>query len=157
MSHEFKLAGFSTSAYPEDDELAMCTFLMKREDIGSTNQAFVMPKTSSIGHFNKVLVECCVNFLFECTQALSKNVDFNRVTPDEYAQAITTTESLKDLYSKRKTQHGLDIEMTHQIRGIAAMLQWMVNSTSWKDGEYHAFDAVEITQRLEALKVHSHI
>jgi hypothetical protein len=78
----------------------------------------------------KGLVECCINQLYGAVMALDK------MTP----------------YNERKTVDEVDIEMSHQLRMIAQLLVWISNSTSWREGKYHFFDAIEIEKQLEHIK-----
>lgn len=155
MSHEFIQAGFHKKTGRETNDNTY-EFEATESKLSKPQGGVVLlvPKAVSSVHYNKLLVECCVNMLFECAQSLSKNIDLRSMSPDEFAEAVTG-EGREEYVPKRKTEHGIDIEMTHQVREIAGLLQWISNSTSWGDGEYHSFDKAEITRRLEMLKFFS--
>jgi len=76
----------------------------------------------------KGLAECAVNLLQDVTSSMSKSVVD---------------------YGGRKTEDNLDVEFMHQVRMIANLLQWMVNSTSWREADYLPFDAMDIEMQLK--------
>jgi hypothetical protein len=119
---------FVKSHYEWDDEKEAYVFTT-REDIADRGPCMVRPDSIN----QKEIVECCVNLLHDATHHLSKATHGHSTTDDN-----------------------IEIEMVHQISGIADLLQYIVNSTSWQEGDYYyEFDKIEIKQRLESLKFYS--
>jgi hypothetical protein len=85
--------------------------------------------------YNKTLLECLCNALQEVSSGIRK--DFKE---EEYKKPYTEQETTRD---------ELPIELQLQLAQIGNLLQWMVNSASWRDGKYYPFDAFEIEQRLK--------
>ena len=57
--------------------------------------------------------------------------------------------NMRDTEVKNKTKESIP-EFMDLLIELTALLQWMVNSTSWKKGQKFGFDKTEITRRLEA-------
>lgn len=91
--------------------------------------------------YNKTLLECLCNALQEVSSGIRK--DFKE---EEYKKPYTEQETTRD---------GLPLELRHQICAIADVLQYIVNSASWREGTYYPFDAFEIMQKLRHCKTHS--
>ena len=88
---------------------------------------FGIPRINGVG-YQKVFTECLMNAFQMLSSATSK--------------------TLKK-YDGETTQDGLPIELRNQVAEIGNVLQWVANSTSWRNGEYYPFDAFEIEQKLK--------
>lgn len=78
-------------------------------------------------NFATEVVECAVNLLASTTSKLSNG----RIS-----------------YDSRKTKDGLDVEMVYALKIVSETLVHMINSTSWRSGELHYFDIIELSNRL---------
>lgn len=84
--------------------------------------------------YHKTAMECLVNLLCDFTQSTEKsaNNDTFMLEPN-----------------KQISKDGIPLELMHEVRRIANTLQYIVNSTSWRDEtEYHDFDKFEIGNKL---------
>lgn len=90
--------------------------------------ALMLPRID--GNYNKRLTECAVNLLEQCASSLKYN------KPD---------------MNSNKTEHDIDRELQSIVKDLAGTLQYIVNSSSWRNGEYHGFDRFEIDKRLRRL------
>jgi hypothetical protein len=52
-------------------------------------------------------------------------------------------------YDSKANKSDIDMGMVHFLKGIISLLEWIINSTSWADGELHGFDLFEIKNKLE--------
>lgn len=153
MSHEFRQVRYDRII--EDGEIHY-EFTVKEGSIykEDTGVLLIVPNIGSGTNYSKVLTECTMNMAFQAGLHLSKNIDLDKISSTEFADTITN--STRERYvPKRITQHGIDIEMTHQVREIAALLQWISNSSSWEHGDYFDFDKLAIKDKLDILKGYS--
>ena len=91
-------------------------------------EVLVVPELSKVGR-RKELLECVSNLLCQITNSLSKNC--------KYASDVT--------------EDGLNIEMTHALRELGNLMQYIVNSSSFNSDYVKGFDAMEFENRLEAI------
>jgi hypothetical protein len=134
MSYSFVQASYNKEETDVESKYETYTFHVKKDVINSSGMILAIPKPEKGACYNKIIVECCTNILQQCANSLSKSVTN---------------------IGGRKTEHGIDIEMRHQIAEASNVLQWIVNSTSWETGEYEDFDKFEIQQKLDMIKLYS--
>ena len=102
------------------------------------NMAFGIQSIHNKSYY-KSGIEVCVNLLNGfCDSSDKGNVNHMESNP-----------------MKHMTKDGVPTEMMHEMRRLAQVMQWMINSTSWNsenvqsgEGEYYAFDKAEINYKL---------
>lgn len=95
------------------------------------------PRSLALPHYDckekthsKMLIECITNLLFDAVNDMKKI---------EYPREIEKENNLAMGYVRF---------LTH----LSHTLQWVVNSTSWREGgELHFFDKIEVERRLKSL------
>lgn len=95
------------------------------------------------GPYAKTFFECLCNALKDFSEALTKDI-----APEEYVKPFIEQEETKD---------GIPIELRNQVVQIGQLLQWIINSSSWRSGIYQPFDAFEIKNRVEYIKCFSEL
>ena len=92
-------------------------------------EVLVVPELSKVGR-RKELLECVSNLLCQITNSLSKNCK----------------------YDSDVTEDGLNIEMTHALRELGNLMQYIINSYSFGNEYVARFDAMEFGHRLDMIK-----
>jgi hypothetical protein len=113
-----------------------CTLTLVGREYKERNFNSVVPRgmiayPESDKEYLKGLAECCVNLLSDIMNRMDK----------------TTIE-----YNGRKTGDGMDVEYTHLVRMISNLMQWIVNSHSWREADFTNFDSKEIEMKLDYLQ-----
>jgi hypothetical protein len=78
----------------------------------------------------KGLFECMINLSWKITEAL-------------------TREKIRDDEEGSQQSRRIPTQYIDMLIDVVATLQWMINSTSWKEGKLHNFDAYEIKHKLK--------
>lgn len=111
-----------------------CTLNLLRGELRNSTFTSVVDRGLLIAYdsrdycYIKGLAECSINLLCQ----VMSNFDKGTIS-----------------YDNRKTKDDMDVELANQVRLISELLQWIVNSKSWRDAEYTSFDAVEIELKLK--------
>ena len=92
-------------------------------------EVLILPELSRTER-RKELLECTSNLLCQITNGLSKNCD----------------------YGSDVTEDGLNIEMTHALRELGNLMQYIINSYSFGNKYVTSFDAMEFGHRLDMIK-----
>lgn len=92
-------------------------------------EVLILPELSRAER-RKELLECTSNLLCQITSGLSKNCE----------------------YGSDVTEDGLNIEMTHALRELGNLAQYIVNSSSFGNDYVAGFDAMEFERRLDMIK-----
>ena len=83
--------------------------------------------------YQKVFAECLINQLQGLTQRMSRNEK-----SEDYSKPP----------SQKRNENGVPLELMHQIRALSDILQYTINCSSWRSGEYHSFDALELKNKI---------
>jgi hypothetical protein len=78
----------------------------------------------------KGLFECMINLSWKITEAL-------------------TREKKRDDEEGSQQSRRIPTQYIDMLIDVVATLQWMINSTSWKEGKLYNFDAYEIKHKLK--------
>jgi hypothetical protein len=99
---------------------------VNREDLLEKNhtRCLAMPNYETINKYPKVFMECWANIGWQAIERI-KSDEVRGVLPPKYVDFMID---------------------------VAGLLQWIVNSKSWKDGELHDFDLHEVRRKLKAAK-----
>ena len=92
-------------------------------------EVLILPELSRADR-RKELLECTSNLLCQITTGLSKNCN----------------------YDSDVTEDGLNIEMTHALRELGNLMQYIVNSYSFGNEYVTGFDSMEFGRRLDMIK-----
>lgn len=90
-------------------------------------EVLILPEFNSR---RKELLECSANLLCRITNGLSKNCE----------------------YGSDSTEDGLNIEMTHALRELGNLMQYIVNSSSFNNDYVQGYDTMEFERRLDMIK-----
>jgi hypothetical protein len=110
-----------------NDEAVLNTSIEKLKNLRKF--ALIIPDLDK-SRYQKELVSCCVNLLKQCADCLSYN---------------------KGGWDSTLSTEGVDIDLTGIIRELSGILQYIVNSSSWRDEVFHNFDKLELSIRLKGL------
>jgi hypothetical protein len=124
MSNKFINAQYSTN------NVDVGVYTIKTDEKVAVRPVVALMIPRMEGNYNKGLFECAVNTLSDAASALRYN---------------------KKEYGSNQTEHGIDEDLQRVVKTMTATLQYIVNSTSWRTGEYHVFDRAEIENRLRGL------
>lgn len=86
-------------------------------------------------HYKKHTIEATVNTLQDVTVSLRPNQ--SRVSFEEAQQG--------------KTDDGIHEELMATVKDLSNLMQRIVHSASWRDGELHEFDQYEIERQLTSI------
>ncbi len=127
-NQEWKNAASEGSLHGENVDLE----LLKGDKDGEFENNLVAGRLFGVpnikGSYQKTFTECLINAFQMLSHATSK--------------------TLKRIDGET-TNDGLPIELRNQVAEIGNVLQWIANSTSWRNGKYYPFDAFEIEQKLK--------
>ena len=125
MSKEFKY----TQVKVDTDEGGGVIYPIRVEDREPSQlEVLILPK---FNHSRpKELLECTSNLLCQITSSLSKNCK----------------------YGSDVTEDDLNIEMTHALRELGNLMQYIVNSYSFGNEYVTGFDSMEFGRRLDMIK-----
>ncbi|MDD2231031.1 MAG: hypothetical protein PHY48_16710 [Candidatus Cloacimonetes bacterium] len=123
MSHKFIQGG----CYPVKDKTDK--YEVTTDEKVSTNTRVAMLIPAIEGNYYKGAFECTVNLMEDMSQTLRYNMKADG----------------------KKTEQDLDEELTRIVKGLAATMQYLVNSTSWRTGEMQGFDKAELKLKIGRL------
>lgn len=101
---------------------------LKEREPSQQLEVLVLPELSRKDR-GKELLECTSNLLCQITNGLSKNCK----------------------HGSDVTESGLNIEMTHALRELGNLMQYIVNSYSFNSDYVQEFDAHEFANRLDEI------
>lgn len=131
MSQEFKYQICDTEK--DEDTETYCKIYWPWEDVtpSSKMEVLIIPKTASGNERCHMLIEGLSNTFCDITTQLSNNTG---KTP-------------------RTTEQGFNKELVCAYKELGNLLQYMVNSSSFKSDIVQSFDYLEFCNRLELIKV----
>ena len=96
-------------------------------------KCLTIPKNvKEVETYHKILLECWANMGIQIIQSVQKQTSVNH---------------------KTEINNNLPRDYLYLMSRMGDLLQWMVNSTSWKAGESQNFDVSEIEKKLKLLVI----
>lgn len=136
-----KMKGFSIVSYEfiEADfpcktciTQAMCKYVDRLEVKVKRSKVLAVPEFEEDTHtYHKVLMECWVNLGNEI---------------------FRNTQTIVASNCKTVKKHGMPYSYLSLMRQMAALMEYMINSASWRDGIEHEFDSIEIDRHFKMMR-----
>lgn len=82
--------------------------------------------------YHKALIECWANLGFDI---------------------FIGTDYIKSFSGNVVLKHNIPVKIFSLMKDLSYLVQYMVNSTSWRNGKLEDFDIKEINEKLEVLKI----
>lgn len=104
------------------------------------NRLLTIPKVPNMSYL-KVLLKCTSNLYDELVNGLDKNQE---LLSNEDFEKFNKGEGI--------TKDGIHIELRHFFAFLGGIVQYTINSSSYRQGEFYGFDAMELSQKLRMLQ-----
>lgn len=101
---------------------------------------FTMPVVPNMS-YGQILLKCTSQLYSRLVNGLSKN------------QKVNSADDFKRFEKgEGETEDGIHIEMRHFLATLGGIVEYAINTSSYKSGEFYGFDAIELSHKVDTLK-----
>lgn len=104
------------------------------------NRFFTLPEIPDMT-YREVMLQCVSKLYFQLVDGLSKS---HRLTEEDDFTRFNTGEG--------RNEEGIHLELRHFLARLGAIVQYTINSSSYRDGEFYEFDAMTLINNLDTLQ-----